>query len=92
MYLVTPLAETSALNRRCKGAMRNQRGRDNKLRKLKQSASGSNLRSSVRGLKPNLRSSVRESSKKQWPLPKPNVYESKKRRPRGTEWLRKRRG
>jgi hypothetical protein len=81
MYLVTPLAETSALNRRCKGAMRNQRGRDNKLRKLKQSASGSNLRSSVR-----------ESSKKQWPLPKPNVYDSKKRRPRGTEQQRKRRG
>jgi hypothetical protein len=38
MYQVTPLAETSALNRRCKGALRKQIGRGEKLRKLKQSA------------------------------------------------------
>ena len=63
------------MNRICKGAMRNQRGRDNKLRKLKQSASGSNLRPSVRGLKPTLRSSDRESRRK--PPPKPSVYASK---------------
>ena len=75
MYLVTPLAETSALNRICKGAMRNQRGRDNKLKKLNQSASGSNLRPTVRDLTLKLRSSDRESRRK--PPPKPSVYASK---------------
>jgi hypothetical protein len=61
------------------------------LRKLKQSASGSNLRPSVRGLK--TKPSALESRRKLLPPPKPNDYDSKKRRrPRGTERLRRRRG
>jgi hypothetical protein len=88
MYQVTPLAETLALIRRCKGVLRKQIGRGEKLRKLKQNVWGlklkPKLRSSVRDLKPKMRPSVRESRKK-----KLNVYDSKKSKLRGNEWLKK---
>ena len=61
--------------------------------KLKQNTIGlklkPKLRSSVRDLKPKMWPSVRESRNKKLLPPKLNVYDSKKSKLRGNEWLKK---